>query len=61
MREFKRDIPIWENKIHLPRPVLSEVDGPIVRFRTWSRQFYEEPAAAPAVHGLEGGDAAPAA
>jgi hypothetical protein len=58
MREFKRDIPIWENKIHLSRPVLSEVDGPIVRFRTWSRQFYEEPAVAPAARGLGGAGAA---
>ena len=48
MREFRRDVPIWQNKVVVPRPVLCDVDGPIVRFRTWARQF--EPAAAPAAH-----------
>jgi 3-ketosteroid 9alpha-monooxygenase subunit A len=39
-REFERDIPIWENKVALARPVLSEGDGPIMRLRAWSQQFY---------------------
>jgi phenylpropionate dioxygenase-like ring-hydroxylating dioxygenase large terminal subunit len=38
-REFKRDIPIWENKITCPRPVLCDGDGPIGKFRSWARQF----------------------
>jgi nitrite reductase/ring-hydroxylating ferredoxin subunit len=40
MREFARDVPIWENKVTLPHPVLAEGDGPIMKFRNWSRQFY---------------------
>jgi nitrite reductase/ring-hydroxylating ferredoxin subunit len=39
-KEFERDIPIWENKIALRRPVLSEGDGPIMRLRAWSEQFF---------------------
>jgi phenylpropionate dioxygenase-like ring-hydroxylating dioxygenase large terminal subunit len=42
VREFKRDLPIWENKIELARPVLCEGDGPIPKFRAWCKQFYSE-------------------
>lgn len=38
-REFERDVPIWENKVCRPRPVLCDADGPIARFRSWARQF----------------------
>jgi phenylpropionate dioxygenase-like ring-hydroxylating dioxygenase large terminal subunit len=41
-RQIEEDIPIWENKIYRPRPVLSEGDGPITEFRRWCRQFYVE-------------------
>jgi phenylpropionate dioxygenase-like ring-hydroxylating dioxygenase large terminal subunit len=44
MLEFSRDVPIWENKICQPRPVLCEADGPIPRFRKWARQFDPVPA-----------------
>jgi 3-ketosteroid 9alpha-monooxygenase subunit A len=39
-RQFGQDIPIWENKIHLPRPLLCDGDGPIALLRSWARQFY---------------------
>jgi nitrite reductase/ring-hydroxylating ferredoxin subunit len=39
VREFQRDVPIWENKVYKTRPVLCDADGPIGRFRIWSRQF----------------------
>jgi nitrite reductase/ring-hydroxylating ferredoxin subunit len=39
-RTVEQDIPIWENKIHLLRPVLCEGDGPIAQYRKWTRQFY---------------------
>ncbi|TFH22636.1 MAG: Rieske (2Fe-2S) protein [Myxococcales bacterium] len=42
-RQFTQDIPIWENKIHLERPVLCDGDGPIGELRKWARQFYVEP------------------
>jgi phenylpropionate dioxygenase-like ring-hydroxylating dioxygenase large terminal subunit len=45
-RQMAQDIPIWENKRHLPRPLLCDGDGPILRAREWMRQFYSpEPSA----------------
>ena len=40
-RQFSQDIPIWENKIHLERPLLCDGDGPIPALRRWGRQFYD--------------------
>lgn len=40
-RQFEQDIPIWENKIHLDRPVLCDGDGPIGALRAWAKQFYD--------------------
>lgn len=39
-RQFAQDIPIWENKIHLERPLLVEGEAPIALLRRWARQFY---------------------
>ena len=35
-----QDIPIWENKIYRPRPVLTKSEKYILEHRRWSRQFY---------------------
>ncbi len=43
-RQLEQDIPIWENKIQLERPMLCDGDGPIALFRRWCTQFYTEPA-----------------
>ncbi len=43
-RDFAKDIPIWENKAYLPRPLLCGGDGPIMKIRRWAQQFYGEPA-----------------
>ena len=40
IRQMEQDIPIWENKVFTPRPVLCEGDGPIGAFRSWAKQFY---------------------
>ena len=45
-RQLEQDIPVWENKVYLNRPVLCDGDGPIGIFRTWARQFYPEAQAA---------------
>jgi nitrite reductase/ring-hydroxylating ferredoxin subunit len=47
-KQMSEDIPIWENKAFIPRPVLCDGDGPIGPFRRWCRQFYsaEEASAA---------------
>jgi len=39
VRDVEDDICIWERKIYLDRPVLSEADGPIGLYRKWNRQF----------------------
>jgi len=48
-RQVEQDIPIWEHKAYLERPLLCDGDGPIGPFRKWARQFYpasgEPPAA----------------
>ena len=40
VKQMNEDIPIWENKAYLPRPILCDGDGPIAEFRRWSEQFY---------------------
>lgn len=40
VKQLGEDIPIWENKAYLERPVLCDGDGPIAEFRRWSQQFY---------------------
>ena len=35
------DIPIWHHKIHRVRPLLCDRDGPILRFRKYFEQFYD--------------------
>jgi hypothetical protein len=45
VKQMGEDIPIWENKVFRPRPVLCDGDGPIGQFRRWCRQFYSEVAA----------------
>jgi phenylpropionate dioxygenase-like ring-hydroxylating dioxygenase large terminal subunit len=39
-RQLEQDIPIWEHKVYLDRPVLCDGDGPVGLFRKWCRQFY---------------------
>ena len=41
-QQFTQDVPIWENKVYRERPMLTKVDGPVVRYRRWFRQFYSE-------------------
>ena len=43
-RQLEQDIPIWEHKIQLERPLLCDGDGPIGLFRKWCKQFYTAPA-----------------
>jgi nitrite reductase/ring-hydroxylating ferredoxin subunit len=40
VRQFRQDIPIWEKKRYLARPVLCDGDGAIAPFRAWATQFY---------------------
>jgi len=36
------DVPIWQDKIYLERPLLVKGDGNIAEFRRWYSQFYED-------------------
>lgn len=38
--EVSRDLPIWEKKRYVARPVLAKGDGPIPAYRRWCQQFY---------------------
>jgi 3-ketosteroid 9alpha-monooxygenase subunit A len=40
-RQYEQDIPIWENKKYLDRPVLCGNDGEIPKVRQWFQRFYE--------------------
>lgn len=42
-RQLSQDIPIWEHKAMMTRPVLCDGDGPNGLFRRWTRQFYMDP------------------
>lgn len=42
-RQVEQDTPIWENKAYVKPPILSDEDGPIMRYRRWASQFYVNP------------------
>jgi hypothetical protein len=46
-RQMAQDIPIWENKKYLARPLLCDGDGPIQQAREWMMQFYSPAPGAP--------------
>lgn len=39
-RQYNQDIPIWENKRFLEKPMLCDGDGPIPLLRRYYKQFY---------------------
>lgn len=40
--DVSQDFKIWENKVYVTHPALAKGDGPIGRYRQWTRQFYSE-------------------
>ena len=40
--QFERDIPIWNNKVFLPNPLVVKQDGAIPQFRRWYSKFYSK-------------------
>lgn len=38
--QFERDIPIWNNKRWVRAPMAVKEDGPILKYRRWTKQFY---------------------
>lgn len=47
VKQFERDIPIWNNKTFLRKPVIVKGDGPITKFRHWYSQFYPDLSSSP--------------
>ena len=39
-RQYEQDIPIWENKKFLEKPILCDGDGPIGVIRSFYARFY---------------------
>jgi cholesterol 7-dehydrogenase len=37
--QWWQDVAIWERKVHVARPALSRLDGPVHELRRWFRQF----------------------
>ncbi len=38
--QWANDLLMWENKIHIKKPLLVKGDGPVARLRRWYYQFY---------------------
>ena len=43
MGGISQDIPIWENKRYVERPVLIKDERTILEHREWCQQFYSDP------------------
>jgi hypothetical protein len=43
---LSQDIPIWENKRYVERPVLIKDERSILDHREWCKQFYSDPSQA---------------
>ncbi|MDE0350795.1 MAG: Rieske 2Fe-2S domain-containing protein [Gammaproteobacteria bacterium] len=46
--DVRQDLPIWSNRRYTPRPILNRLDGEIMVFRRYCRQFYPGEPATPA-------------
>lgn len=45
LSDVRQDLPIWSRKNYVQPPALAQGDGPIGRYRSWTRQFYPDEAA----------------
>lgn len=50
--EWAADVPIWENKRYLPKPLLTNGDGPVTAYRHWFSQFYPASSESPAAEAV---------
>ncbi len=41
-RQLEQDIPVWENKIYLEKPIFCDGDGPFTKYRRWGKQFFPD-------------------
>ena len=40
LADVRQDLAIWEHKAYVHPPRLADGDGPVGRYRSWTRQFY---------------------
>ena len=40
--QWRQDVPIWEQKVYQPNPMLMNTDGPVMKLRRWYSQFYPD-------------------
>ena len=40
-KQYREDLPIWKNKVHLEKPILCNDDGQIAKIRRWYKLFYK--------------------
>lgn len=43
LHDIQQDVRIWEHRRYVDPPALAAGDGPVGRYRQWSRQFYTAP------------------
>ena len=51
---LEQDISVFENKVFVERPLIQPLDGPILPYRRWARQFYPEYARDPGLRRDDG-------
>ncbi|GAA4701302.1 Rieske 2Fe-2S domain-containing protein [Streptomyces youssoufiensis] len=59
--DTRKDFPIWEHRRYAQQPRLAKGDGPVVKFRRWSEQFYSAEGSADARAGAADAAGPPAA
>lgn len=42
VHDVSQDFDVWNNKIYVDPPYLAKGDGPVMQYRKWAEQFYEE-------------------
>jgi 3-ketosteroid 9alpha-monooxygenase subunit A len=40
-KQINQDIPIWENKVYMPQPLVIRDDGPVMAYRRAYQRFYD--------------------
>jgi hypothetical protein len=52
--DVEQDFEIWKHKEFVPRPALAMGDGPVMRYRRWAEQFYDDHPASDALRAVAG-------
>ena len=42
IQQAERDVPVWNHKKYMRKPMIVKGDGPIAAYRRWSKQFYSD-------------------